>query len=256
MDLGLDGKVAIVSGSSRGIGRAIAAALSREGCSVALCARGREPLEAVAAELRAGGGAVTAVCADITSTDGQDTLVAQTLQAFGRIDVLVNNVGGGGGSTFVETADADWQAGFDLTVAPAVRLSRLVVPEMARQGGGSIVMVTSIFGREWGRRPVYMTVKAAEIALSKAMARELAPQNIRVNSVAPGSIRFSGGSWDRRCVQDPEGMAKFVASELPVGRFGKPEEVADAVAFLASERASLIVGVCLNVDGGQSRSLF
>jgi 3-oxoacyl-[acyl-carrier protein] reductase len=126
---------------------------------------------------------------------------------------------------------------------------------MAEAGRGVILFITSIYGREWGGRPAYMAVKAAENALAKSMGRELAPQGIRVNAVAPGSIIFPGGSWERRYNEDPAAMERWMKAELPLGRFGRPEEVADVVVFLASERASLMVGACVNVDGCQSRSL-
>jgi len=255
MDLGLKGKVAAITGGSRGIGRSIAHGLADEGCRVAICARGREQLESTAAELREKGAEVVAVPADVTTKAGIQSFADAALAAFGRIDVLVNNAGGGGAPTFLETTDQQWEAAFDLTLWPAVRLSRILVPGMRDQGGGVILMISSIYGREWGGRPAYMTVKAAENSLAKAMAHELAPHNIRVNSIAPGSILFPGGSWDRRCQEDPEGMARFVQADMPLGRFGRPEEVANVVVFLASERASLVVGACVNVDGCQSRSL-
>ena len=134
-------------------------------------------------------------------------------------------------------------------------MTRLVVPSMKERRSGAIVHVASIFGREWGGAASYMTAKAGLIAYSKACARELAPHGIRVNSVAPGSTLFPGGSWDRRRKSDPEGIAAFVARELPLGRFGRPVEVAAGIVFLASQPASLVIGACLNVDGGQSRSL-
>jgi 3-oxoacyl-[acyl-carrier protein] reductase len=255
VDLGLGGKVALVTGGSRGLGRSIALGLGQEGCRLAICARGAEQLAATAADLRAQGVDVLAVPLDVTLEAGQRRFVDAALATFGRVDLLVNNVGGGGAATFMETTDEHWAAALDLTLWPAIRLSRLVVPHLRHQGGGVIIMISSIFGRELGGRAAYMAVKAAEISLAKAMARELAPENIRVNSVAPGSIRFPGGSWDRRCHEDPEAMARFVQAELPLGRFGRPEEVAAVVTFLASERASLMVGACVNVDGGQSRSL-
>jgi 3-oxoacyl-[acyl-carrier protein] reductase len=138
---------------------------------------------------------------------------------------------------------------------PAIRASRAVVPHLRARGGGVILMIASIFGRETGGRMTYNAVKAAEISLAKSLAQQLAPDNIRVNSVAPGSIFFPGGSWWKRQQADPGGIAEFVRRELPFGRFGRPEEVGDAVAFLASARASWISGASLTVDGCQSRSL-
>jgi 3-oxoacyl-[acyl-carrier protein] reductase len=198
---------------------------------------------------------VLTVPGDVSRAEAVEHLIDATAREFGGLDILVNNVGLARGSDIVNTSDAEWTEAIDQTLFPAIRASRLAVPHMRRRGGGSIIMIASIWGRESGGRMAYNAVKAAEISLAKAMARQLAADNIRVNSVAPGSIRFPGGTWDRRVQEDPDGMADFVRRELPFGRFGRPEEVGAVVAFLASSRASWISGASVPVDGCQSRSL-
>jgi 3-oxoacyl-[acyl-carrier protein] reductase len=256
MDLQLTDKVAIVTGSSRGLGRASARALAAEGCRVTLCARGAEALRAAADDLGttvSRADRVLAVTADVSTLAGAADVVRQTLDRFGRIDVLVNNVGKAGGGDLLATSDAEWQSAIDQTLFPAIRMSREVVPHMRGQGG-VIIMITSIYGREAGGRMTYNAVKAAEISLAKALSLQLARDNIRVNSVAPGSILFEGGSWWKRQQEDPEGIADFIRRELPFGRFGRPEEIGVVVAFLASPLASWISGACIPVDGAQGRS--
>ena len=255
MDLGLQDRIALVTGGSRGIGRSIALGLADEGVRVAICARGEEKLMETAAELRASGAEVLPIVADLTTVDGAGTIVERTVAQFGGLDILINNVGAGVPSAFTETDDDSWQAAINLNIWSSIRASRLAIPHLKARGGGVIIIISSIYGREWGGRSAYVTVKAAAIGLAKSLARELAPSGIRVNSVAPGSIRFPGGGWDRRCIEQPEAMAEFVRLEMPYGRFGRPEEVANVVVFLCSERASLVSGACINVDGCQSRSL-
>jgi len=258
VDLDLAGRVAIVTGSTRGLGFAAARALVQEGCSVTICARGEAGLSSATDELRllpGGDERVLAVQADLTTPKGAFDVVERTIDTFGGLDILVNNVGLAGGATITDTSDAEWQEAFDQTLYPAIRASRLAVPHMRRRGGGAIVMIASIWGRESGGRMTYNAVKAAEISLAKSLAQQLATDNIRVNSVAPGSILFPGGSWARRQQADPAGIADFVKRELPFGRFGRPEEVGAVVAFLVSPRASWISGASVPVDGCQSRSL-
>ena len=257
MDLQLHDKAAIITGSSRGLGLASARALAAEGCRVCLCARGKEALEQAATELRAIGGAQSIVTAqaDVSSPQGAGQVVGTAIQAFGHVDILVNNVGVAKGGGILDTPDEAWHEAFDQTLFPAIRMSRLVVPHMQRRKSGAIVMIASIWGRESGGRMTYNAAKAAEISLAKSMAQQLAKDGIRVNSVAPGSILVPGGSWDKRQQADPAGIAEFVERELPFGRFGRAEEVGAAVAFLASPRASWISGSCVPVDGCQSRSL-
>jgi 3-oxoacyl-[acyl-carrier protein] reductase len=259
MDLELHDKVALITGSSRGLGLASARSLVAEGCRVCICARGEEQLDKAARELRATVGrpeAVLALRADLTDPAGIEDLFVRLLAHYGGLDILVNNLGLARGAGILDTTDAEWQEAFDSTLYPAIRASRLAVPSMRARGGGAIVMIASIYGRESGGRMTYNAVKAAEISLAKSMAQQLARDNIRVNSVAPGSISFPGGSWWKRQQADPDGIAEFVRRELPFGRFGRPEEVGNAVAFLASPRASWISGASLTVDGCQSRSLF
>jgi 3-oxoacyl-[acyl-carrier protein] reductase len=257
MDLGLSDKVAIVTGSSRGLGLASARALVAEGCRVCICARGSERLAEAAIEVDAAArkpNMVLAVQADVSTQAGVDLVIARTIETFGRLDVLVNNVGRAGGTGLLDTSDAEWQAALDETLFPAIRASRAAVPHLRQAGGGAILMIASIYGREAGGRMTYNAVKAAEISLAKALAQQLAPLNIRVNSVAPGSITFPGGSWHKRQQADPEGIAEFISRELPFARFGRPDEVGAVVAFLASARASWISGASIVVDGCQGRS--
>ena len=256
MDLGIQGKVAIVTGGSRGLGRQAALSLAGEGCHVVICARGEERLRETEQELQQLGVRTASVVADITQpADSQQ--IYDTATALGAVDILVNNVGGSrGGPGLEDTSEEELHQALELNVYGAMRLARLALPGMKERRWGRIVSIASIWGREYGGRMGYMVAKAALIALSKHLAIEVAPYNVLVNTVAPGSIQFPGGGWDNFVQnQSQEVVDRFTEVNLPMGRFGWPEPVGDLVAYLASERAGLLTGACINVDGGQSKSL-
>ncbi len=257
MDLGIEGRVALVTGGSRGLGRQVALTLGREGCRVFICGRGAEDLDKALAEMNALGYDVRGVQADVATAEGAARFFEESMEAYGQADILVNNVGGTrGGRDFDSTTDQDWYDTLDLNLMSTIRLARLVTPGMKERGWGRIVNIASIWGREYGGGLSYMTAKAGVIAFSKHIALSLAPFNVLVNTVAPGSIQFPGGSWDRFVESNSEEVVQqFIERQLPMGKFGWPEPLGETVAFLCSERAGMITGASITVDGGQSRSL-
>jgi 3-oxoacyl-[acyl-carrier protein] reductase len=250
MDLGYAGKACLVAGASRGIGRAIAHALAREGARVAAVARGHADLAALVTELAGTGH--TSIVADVSTAGGASSAVDGALAALGRIDCVVGVVGKSFAREASAMDDDDLAKSLDANLWSAARVAQRAVTHMT--AGGSITFISSIYGREAGGAPGYNVAKAAVIALAKALARDYAKRGIRVNSIAPGSILFPGGGWDRRQKADPAGISEMIQRELPFGRFGTPEEVADVVTFVASPRASWLAGTCIVVDGGQSRA--
>ncbi len=257
MDLELKDKVAIVTGGSQGIGKAAALRLAAEGASVVIAARGRELLDKVALEIRAAGGRVAAVQADVSRAEDCARLVAEAVKAFGRLDILVNNAGTSATGEFESVTDDIWQADFELKLFAAIRLARLAIPHMKRQGGGRIVNITNIGAKQPRAKSMPTTVtRAAGLAFTKALSKEFAPHQILVNTVCIGLVR--AGQHERKAAKAGiavEQLYADMAKDIPLGRVGRAEEVANAIAFLASEAASYITGTSINLDGGTSAVL-
>ena len=253
MDLGLAGKIGLVTGGSRGIGRATALRLAHEGAHVAICGRTAETLDQTLAELRAVGVRVHGVIADVTAPGEAERFVDEAAAALGGVDLLVANVGGSSGRGLLESTPDDWLRTFELNLFHAVRSIRAAVPHMQARGGGSAVSIASISGWKPGPTAQYGAAKAGEIFLAGALAWELAASRIRVNTVSPGSIMFPGGGWARFRERDADRFAEFEQREFPWGRLGTAEEVADVVVFVLSQRALWINGANIAVDGAQGR---
>jgi len=251
MDLRLSGKVALVTGGSRGIGLRTVRAFAEEGCHVGLCARNAEELVNVAREFEEKGVRVAAVQADILRPEDAARFIDECASALGGVDILVNNVGFNLGGNLMEATDEEWRQVFEGNLFQVVRMARLAVPHMRRRGGGAIVNIASISGWEpqLAGTGQYGSSKAALIFLAERLALELVHDHIRVNTVSPGSILFDGGGWDRLRHQNPESFAAYVRDGFPMGRLGTAEEVADVVVFLASPRANWINGRHIPVDG-------
>jgi 3-oxoacyl-[acyl-carrier protein] reductase len=254
MDLGLKGKVAMITGASKGLGRAMAKAFGEEGVKLSICARGEAQLKDAAAEFQKLGFDTFSMAADVTNAAEMGKWIAETSKRFGGVDILVNNAGGAKPGALSELSEEAWRETFELNFFSAVRLSRLAADQMQSRGG-VIINISSIYGRESGGPLTYNSSKAAMISFTKMLAREMAAKNVRINSIAPGSIQYPGGSWERRFKENPAFEKDFISHETPAGRLGRPEEVAYAVVMMASPRASWINGAILPVDGAQGRSL-
>ena len=254
MDLGLTGKVALVTGGSRGIGQATALTLAREGCAVSICARNSAGLDAAVHELRSLGGPVHGVVADMRDERQVIAFVDESAAALGGVDLLVANAGGSVGGRFESATAAEWAETFAINVGHMAVAVRASVPHMRIRGGGAAVVIASISGWKPAPRPQYGAAKAAEIYLAVELGRELAPFQVRVNAVSPGSILFPGGGWEAMQRHDPDRFQTFLDRDLPHGRLGTAEEVADVVTFLLSDRARWVTGSHITVDGGQGRA--
>ncbi|MDC4204888.1 MAG: SDR family oxidoreductase [Candidatus Manganitrophus sp.] len=263
MDLGLKGKVAVITGGSKGIGKAIALALAAEGAEIALCARGKEGLSRTAAEVAKRGVRAVAIPADLTKPDGPRQLIKKAIKQFGRVDLLVNNLGGPlHFKNFLDLTNAEWEATLQLDLMAAVRTCREAIPSMQRQGGGRIINVASMSGIEMeGKFPDYRVAKAALIALGKYLSVEFAKDKIIVNTVCPGAVwtpswEFEASVLAERMGKPAKEVEKILKREtggaIPLG-MGTPEEVARLVVFLASPSVTWMTGSTVRIDGGAAK---
>jgi len=259
LELDLKGKNAIVTGGSHGIGRSIALALAEEGCNVAICARNKERLEKVVNEIKEKGVKSIGVPADVLIASNIKKVMKKVINKWKTVHILVNNVGGGGrwGSDKVEETDESvWTDVYNKNVGAASRFTTLAIPYMRKQKWGRVITISSICGREVDGRPWFITAKHGEVALMKSFARlsYLARDRLTFNSICPGAIMIQGSGWDLEKKKNPKKFKKF-KSELPLGRLGTPEEVANVVLFLCSNKASLVNGASIIVDGGESKAI-
>lgn len=258
MDLKLSGKVVVIAGSTRGIGLAAARAFLAEGCRVAISGRGSTNLRKAqqALEKEFGSDRLLATRGDLTDVAVIDDVLASVKARWGRIDCLVANVGSGQGPAGWSIEESEWERLFEVNFASAYRLVRQALPSMSPATGASIVIVASIVGLESTLAPLaYSAAKASLINYSKNLSRQLGPMNIRVNCVAPGNIIFPGGSWERHLSERHDEVMNMIEADVPLRRFGRPEEIADLIVFLSSDRAGFITGSCMVADGGQTRSI-
>jgi len=254
MELGLKGKVAAITGGTEGIGRASARRLASEGAKVAICSRRADKVQETAQELEKLGAEALGVAADVSTPEGVEQFIGAVIKRFGRLDILVNNAGSSMANPFEKVTDATWQEDIDLKLFGAIRGARLAIPQMKKQGGGRIINLTTVGGKQPGANTVPTTVtRAAGLALTKALSKELASHNILVNTVCIGKIK--SGQHERRYQRENINAEEYytrVAKDIPMKRVGEAEEVANVIAFLASDAASYVTGTSVNLDGGIS----
>jgi NAD(P)-dependent dehydrogenase (short-subunit alcohol dehydrogenase family) len=257
VELGLKGKVAVVTGGTEGIGRATALRLAQEGARVAICARRQEMLDKTAVEIKKLGADALAVAADMSKSADVERFMKAVIGRFGRIDILVNNAGASARGKFLEVDDKTWGADLELKVFGAIRCTRLAVPYMKKQGGGRIINITISSAKQPGAESMPTSVsRAAGLAITKALSKEYAADNILVNTVCIGKIK--SGQHERRYTKQgisAEDYYRQTAKDIPLGRVGEAEEVASVIAFLASDAASYMTGTSINLDGGMSGTL-
>ena len=251
LDLGLDGKVAIITGGSEGLGRAAAQRLASEGAHVAICARRPDVLERAAEGIRKAGGQVLARSVDVSKADQIEKFVGEVVREWGGVDILLNNAGTSAAASFEAVDDAAWLHDFELKFFAAVRLCRLCIPHMKKRGGGRIINVTNLGAKTPSARGLPTSVsRAAGINLTKSLANEYAADKILVNTICIGLVKSA--QWERRAKGDIDAFYKDTAKRVPIGRMGEAEEFGDLVAFLVSERAAFITGTAINFDGGMA----
>jgi len=257
MDLGIKGKVAFITGGSRGLGKAAAISLAKEGVNIGICGRTQSSIDNTINEIKAFGIQCEGFIADISNIKAIEKLYQNITNKLGQIDILVNNVGGSKAKgNFTETSLDGFQETFDLNLFGSFEFMKLVTPNMINKKWGRIINIASIWGREYGGNISYMASKAALIATTKHSGVSLAKHGILVNSIAPGSIAHSEGSWERFQNENPKSVVEeFISNNLPMGKFGWAEPVGDLVAYLSSQRIGLITGSCIVIDGGQSYTM-
>lgn len=259
MDLRLKGKYALVTGGSHGIGKEIALSLADEGCNVAICARNKDNLHITMKHIKNKNVEYIGILADVMNSEDINTVISEVINKWNKIDILINNVGGGGrwgNEDVLKTDEQVWTDVYNKNALASIRFTTKVLPYMKKNKWGRVVTISSVHGKEGGGRPWFNMAKSAEISMMKSLSmnHELVRNGITFNSVAPGGIMIPDTGWDEEQKRNPVSFNEIVDKQFPLGRLGTPEEVANVVTFLCSEKASLTNGACIVVDGGESKS--